>query len=585
MTVIGKEPDSAVPLEEQQQRDQHVITAYNIVESPSTVKDILKGRRQKGEMRKNSGESSSSSSSTITTTTTSVDPSTDSKPEEPLRNHRRQERRRGRKDRRRGRKKDRKGRRGERRKGRKERRGRKKKIEGQMTESAAEMDRSVNEVNTGGDGGSRSPTTPQITSSDVGSGSEARRRENKRKRGERRGRGNKNRRRNENENQGRRGRKGQRGSRKNIPDENSSLNEVVTSDDSPPTENQDNQIANEVLPSLHEDGGRKRKRKEGRRRKAKNRGLSSNEVEVQEPSDHAHPLPGAVSTTTETPKTSTTTTTTTDTGYLSTGYPQDSSYSAIEPQYTIEGRDHERTIVDIVPESPSSALFGEEEDNFLKNTFGESETPPETRENPSEASDTKKKKRKKNKKKNKKGSKEETKEESEVDFEVPVDWLEKYNELPEAYPYFSAEEKEGETEAEKGELPEGLPEGYPTNRFHEDRMENGKTRFIEMEDIDFKSLDTSCIISESDSIYLPPPRVRHAHVTAYYTVTNPAPPNNVYVEAVYECKFGYRMDDASSNRVFCRRDKWLGLLPSCVAYGTSSGIEAHLVLILGLIPK
>ncbi|XP_068220454.1 LOW QUALITY PROTEIN: uncharacterized protein [Palaemon carinicauda] len=560
-----------LPLEEQEQHDQHIISAYNIVESSSTIKDNLKEGRIKGVVKKNRWESSVEAVTGEVEEPIKTEVKKDAEVEEEEGEEqvkRKKERRRRRKDRR-GKKRGRKGRKEERKRDKKGKRERRKKAQ----EVCCEPDTLANEVSP-----AAGVSEPKITSesADVGeTTTPSEERKHKKGKSGRKGRGNKNRR-NRNGQRRRRGKKGRKEALDIMSDGDTSVKIDV---------NEDNQIANEVVPSLHEVDRSQVEIpvRNGRKRKSKNKAVSSNEVEVPDSPPEVLPVPTTTTTTTSTTTTTTTTTTsttpkpvttstaavdTTEAVYVSTGYPQDSSYSAIEPQYTIEGREDERTIVDFVPESPSSALG----DDLLKNTIQEDLKLLSETEEPKEARESGERK-KKNKKKNRKKKKEPKQEPPVVTETTQVDWIDTYNELPEEYPLFSGEEKEPNVEGEEA-LPEGLPDGYPVNRFSDEVSENGKRRFIETDDINFATLDISCIISEIDSIYLPPPRVKNAHVTAYYTVTNPAPPNNVYVEAVYECKFGYRLTDTANNRVFCKGDKWLGFLPSCVHYAQQSTSEA-----------
>lgn len=148
---------------------------------------------------------------------------------------------------------------------------------------------------------------------------------------------------------------------------------------------------------------------------------------------------------------------TTEVLYDSTGYPQDSSYSAVEPQYTIEGREVEQTIVDFVPESPSAS--GDDDDNFRKNAVEE-----ELRYHAKNARENGRGRRKKKGKnrKNKKGDRSHAvvdEREREVEEEEEEDT---YSEIPE-----TTQEFDPEDEDEIHFVLEDLPEGYPTDRFME----------------------------------------------------------------------------------------------------------------------
>lgn len=260
---------------------------------------------------------------------------------------------------------------------------------------------------------------------------------------------------------GKKRRKGRKGRRNEIPqapqDVEDSL-DLYGANFSPDVAGEaDNQVPNEVVPRLDAEEGREGKRRRGgrRRRPGHRRGRPSTTT----PPPVVTTTP-ATTTTTTTPTTTTTTSTTTTTPattvttevlYDSTGYPQDSSYSAVEPQYTIEGREVERTIVDFVPESPSGSS---DEDALRKNAVEEE---LKYHEKDTRGNGRGRRKKKGKNKKNKKADKSHgAVDKPEYEAEDVEDT---YGEVPES------EQGLEPREDEAPDVLEDLPEGYPTDRF------------------------------------------------------------------------------------------------------------------------
>lgn len=176
----------------------------------------------------------------------------------------------------------------------------------------------------------------------------------------------------------------------------------------------------------------------------------------------------ALSSTSTTTATTTTTTTTTEAPQL---HPKAPLPNPIETHYTVDGeKETTRTIVDFFPDLPFAVREGEAE---VANTHMDTEqqTAPE---NTQEAAggDSGRRKRRKKKKKNK--------EPTAIKEEPAMEYLDEGIQ-PQDYPnymYPTENSKDSSTEAEGVEdlFPDGLPEGYPTDRFRADGNYSQNTR-------------------------------------------------------------------------------------------------------------
>lgn len=186
---------------------------------------------------------------------------------------------------------------------------------------------------------------------------------------------------------------------------------------------------------------------------------SSRESSVEETaSDRASDGSSSISA----PATTTTTTTTTE----APKHPKALLPNPVDTQYTVDGdKETTRTIVDFFPDLPSAASGRETE------TPDTQTAPEETQKASTEESG--RKKRRKNKKKK-------AKEYTVTEEEPPTEYLDEGVEPQDyqnyLYGFENPEDSSTEAEGVEDLFPDGLPEGYPTDRFRPDGNYTQNTR-------------------------------------------------------------------------------------------------------------
>lgn len=173
---------------------------------------------------------------------------------------------------------------------------------------------------------------------------------------------------------------------------------------------------------------------------------------------------------------STSTTTTTTTTTTSTEAPKRQTkgplHNPIEIKYTVDGgRETPRTIVDFFPDLPPVADEEREVEDVETHLEVDQQTPLEETQQEAPGDPGTRNRRKKKKK---------TKKLTVVEEEPPTDYLDEEVD-PQDYQSFlygleNPEDSSTETEGVEDLFPDGLPEGYPTDRFRADGNYSQNTR-------------------------------------------------------------------------------------------------------------
>ncbi|CAL4119820.1 unnamed protein product, partial [Meganyctiphanes norvegica] len=204
---------------------------------------------------------------------------------------------------------------------------------------------------------------------------------------------------------------------------------------------------------------------------------------------------------------------TSEISFVPSDYHKDSTYSPVEPEYTIEGSKIEETIVDIVQDI--SAISNNKGDNILIHSNIDRNDDGPTQINTIDV--TKNINTLKVKAENQR---------KDIKANIVKSLLQKENSNNEIdNDYLEYDEENDDDYSNMEDLPEGypldrlkkmgiLPEGYLEEALQE-VDDSDSSRFIETEEIDFGELDISCVISKSDSMYIPLPIAKNAHVSSY----------------------------------------------------------------------
>lgn len=170
--------------------------------------------------------------------------------------------------------------------------------------------------------------------------------------------------------------------------------------------------------------------------------------------------------------TSTTTTTITTTTEAPRRHPKAPLHSPVEPKYTVDGgTETTRTIVDFFPESPSAAHERSEEDATETYVEKDPRTASEGNRERTSSDLERRRGRKKNKKTDHPTVPEEDPNSEYTDEEVEVQDYQNY-----LYGLENTEDSSSETVGVVDQFPEGLPDGYPTDRFRSDGNSSQNTR-------------------------------------------------------------------------------------------------------------
>lgn len=168
----------------------------------------------------------------------------------------------------------------------------------------------------------------------------------------------------------------------------------------------------------------------------------------------------------------TTTTTTTTTTEAPRRHPKAPQHSPSEIQYTVDGgRETTRTIVDFFPDLPPVADGRSEAEATETHMEGDQQTSPEETQQEAPRDSGRRKRRKKKKK---------TKEPTVVEEEPTTEYVDEAVEPQDYQNYLygleNPEDDATETEGVEDLFPDGLPEGYPTDRFRADGNYSQNTR-------------------------------------------------------------------------------------------------------------